>query len=54
MSDYENFWELIQEEVSGKEVKEKLQKIKLKCLYISFFFNVNFCVIHFLAVGSRR
>nr|XP_045014366.1 uncharacterized protein LOC101602955 [Jaculus jaculus] len=32
MSDYEDFWKLIQEEVLGTEMKEKLQKIKCKMM----------------------
>lgn len=36
MSDYEDFWKLVREEALGVETEEKLQKIKLKCLYISF------------------
>ncbi|XP_051020313.1 uncharacterized protein LOC127205174 [Acomys russatus] len=35
VSDYENFWKLVQEEALGVEMKEKLQKIKFKCLHIS-------------------
>ncbi|XP_063089418.1 uncharacterized protein LOC101787712, partial [Cavia porcellus] len=32
MNDYEEFWKLIQEEANGTEIKEKLQKIKVKML----------------------
>ncbi|XP_005390717.1 PREDICTED: uncharacterized protein LOC102027459 isoform X3 [Chinchilla lanigera] len=32
MSDYEDFWKLIREEAHGTEIKEKLQKIKVKML----------------------
>ena len=37
MSDNENFWKLIQEETCGTETKQKLQNIKFKSLYLSFF-----------------
>lgn len=36
MSDHEDFWKLVQEEALGEEIKERLQKIRFKCLYISF------------------
>ncbi|XP_055472032.1 uncharacterized protein LOC129683369 [Psammomys obesus] len=32
MSDYEDFWKLVQEKTPGEEIKEKLQKIKLKLM----------------------
>ncbi|XP_031209977.1 uncharacterized protein LOC116078801 [Mastomys coucha] len=32
MSDYEDFWKLVQEEALGMEIKEKLQKIKFKLM----------------------
>lgn len=35
MSDDEDFWKLVQEEALGVGTKEKLQKIKLKCMDIS-------------------
>lgn len=36
MTDHEDFWKLVQEEALGVGIKEKLQKIRFKCLYISF------------------
>ena len=35
----EDFWKLIQEEACGTEIKQKLQNIKFKSLYLSFFFS---------------
>ena len=34
----EEFWKLIREEACGTEIKQKLQNIKFKSLYLSFFF----------------
>ena len=34
----EEFWKLIWEEACGTEIKQKLQNIKFKSLYLSFFF----------------